>query len=45
MKQAGEIEFDVAEYINERQLKKKDYDLKLSGCPDKNSRLTFSLIG
>lgn len=44
-KQAGEIEFDVAQYINERQLNNKNYELRLSGCPDKNARLSFSLTG
>ena len=42
-KQAGEINFDVSEYINERKMTQKAYEHKLQGCPDKNARLSFDL--
>ena len=44
-KQAGEICFDVAQYINEKQLNKKNYKLHLENCPDKNSKLYFTFSG
>jgi hypothetical protein len=45
VKQAGEIEFDVAEYVNEKQLHRKTYDLNLMKCPDKKAKLSFTING
>lgn len=41
-KQAGEIIFDVAPFLNERN-QSKNYELGLTKCPDKNAKLFFKL--
>ncbi len=41
-KQAGEVLFDVAPFLNERN-QSKSYELGLLKCPDKNAKICFSL--
>ena len=41
-KQAGEVNFDVAEFLNAKQ-KQMKYEKQLEKCPDKNAKLTFTL--
>jgi hypothetical protein len=43
-KQAGEVLFDVAPFLNERN-QSKSYELGLLKCPDKNAKICFSLRG
>lgn len=42
-KKVGEVHFDVAPYLNERNKKGKKYEVPLEKCPDTNSRLVFNL--
>ena len=39
------MEFNVAEYMNERQLHNKKHETVLKKCPDKNAKLYFTLSG
>lgn len=41
-KQAGEVTFDVAEFLNNKQ-KQVKVDRPLDKCPDKNAKLSFVL--
>lgn len=45
IRQAGQVQFNVAQYMNQKKMNSKPYELPLKNCPDKNSKMYFSLKG